>query len=173
MHALFQLFWSIATFKKGPDAVPYSWPLLALVALMNFLMAWHQFSYRVPIHSAALFAGILILILAGFSCLVLAVKGHASRCQQTITALLGVNFLINMLLYPLILLGPLLQWLPVLVYFILMAVLALNVWLLMITGHIYARALVLPFIAGLLVAVALLGIDIIIFAKLLPPPKGL
>lgn len=169
MRALVQLFWFIATFKKGPDSVPYSWPLLIVSLLINVLMAWHQFGYRVEIHMAFLYALLLVGIMVGFSFLVLLIKGHAERSVQVITALMGVNILINAFLYPLIFISPIIQMVPVLLYFILMIVISLNVWLLMITAHIYSRALVLPFLGGVVIAVALFGVDLIVFARLLPP----
>ena len=172
MKPLIKLFWSICLLRRGPDDVPYLVPLLAITWIINLLLGWVQFSYRSPLF-LALFQSTLVLIITTVFCYtVLYIKSFTNRFVQTLTALMGTTAVINLLIFPLIILQPYIvaqqsaipiPLLSLIQMFYLLAVIIMNVWLIMVMVHIFSLSLEVNYMFGLALTIALLGLDIIIF----------
>ncbi len=173
MWQFVKLYWSICRLRADPGDVPYSKALLGFVLLLNFLIGWFQFSFKATPLISSLQSLLILTISAGFTYFVLSIKGLLTRFVQTFSALLGTSAIVNLIIFPLLLLQPVFfQKKPVnsmlvsLQFMFLLAVLMINIWLIMIMVHIYSKALDVNYLVGLLVTIALLGLDIIIFSRL-------
>ncbi len=171
MRALLSLFWRIAIFKAGPQDLPYSVPLCIFLIFCNTVLAWVHFKQVKLTADPALVALILMGVTAVFTYIVLRVRSASNRFVQVLTALVGLNFLINLAATPLLIIpmhmskNQLPQLLHALISFIYLAlVLAVNVWVMMINAFIYSQALTVNLLSGLLVAIGLLGLNILVYA---------
>lgn len=174
MTALITLLWDICRLRKGPEDMPYSPMLLGWLVGISVLLGWYQFSYRAEFAVALWHAILMLSASMMFTALILYVKGHLSRLVQTLTAIIGVNVLMNIIVMPLVLLQPFLvvtepvktfNFTLFLILVVVMIQLFLNVWLIIITAHIFRRALDTNFATGALVAIAMLGLDIILITR--------
>ena len=174
MFQLLALLWSVCRLRAGPANVPYSPFHLSIVIIANVVVACYQFTWQSDMAKSLLQAILVTAISVIFTYSVLAVKGFQNRFAQTTTTLIGTNVIINALVIPLLLLQPFLlqQGLPttMLLGFLhviyLFTIIMMNVWLIMIMVHIYRVALEVSPVIALLVTIALLGTDILLFALL-------
>ena len=171
MKALIMLFWRIATFRAGPQAIPYSVPLCIGFLFLNTVLAWLHFTQAKLNIDPALLAILLMLATLVFTYLVLLIRSVTKRFVQTVTAIVGLNFLINLATTPLLLIPLYLikqqypQLLHAIISFIyIVIVIMINVWVIMINAFIYSEALSLSLLTGLLAAIGLLGINILLYA---------
>lgn len=175
--------------RAGPQDLPYSAALTRWVALLAMLVAFLQSRLTLPALpalSAAVHALASIAVLAGFTQLLLQLRGLQSRAQQTVNALFITGSVMTLLLLPMLALlaphlvklaenpdllpGATLPLLPTL------GMVVLSVWNFVVSAHIFRNALdTRPAIGA---AAALLAAVITVFAAgavtgLLAPPKGL
>ncbi len=169
MQPLLVLFWRICRLQKGPEDVPASGALFAVLLLLSLFL--DLVSTRLSIPEIRLFEILLLVIIANagilsLTAMLLQLLGYAQRILQTLTAMLGVSILITIPAMPVLLA---LQtrmddpggWGVML--------LLLEVWHLVISAHIFRRALSISPLLGLMLAIGykLLGYQI---ASLFLPP---
>lgn len=137
MFELIKLLFDICLFKKGPQDLPFSvglsWVLVAADVSVSFLML----SIRTDWLNSALQAIVGVLLIIGFSWLILYVARKRERFNQTTIALLGTDAMISFFALPgmasmMIGTGALLAFL---------ITIALMIWHWAVTGHIIRNAL--------------------------------
>ena len=173
MMALLRLVWSLCLLKASPSDMPHSVLLLMIFVILEFLLASFQLTFFLGFEIAITQASVLIGVLVAYIYSVLLTGSKASRFVQTATSLLAVNVLLDCLHMPVLIinehitatgqptLGLILFSVIVFIYII-----ALNIWLIMITSHVFARALDAAFSTGLLVTVAMLALNVVSVAFL-------
>jgi hypothetical protein len=142
MKALWSLFWSVCLLRRGPADLPRSWALLLLVLVLDMALSISMQGLDKP---SLLRAGIgLVLIGAVLDALVLwaltLFKNVRTGFLQALTAIYGTDFMMSLLMLPLVLGG---LWLPKTPWLTVMAFgqIVLTVWSLSIRGFIYYRSL--------------------------------
>lgn len=150
MDVLFRLFWEICTFKKGPEDVPASLPLLLILLTANIIL---ELLLGLSVYSflqSLLLSLISFLTLLVLSYLWLLLYKHSPRLLQTMIAFTGVNLLTNLMVF----LPLTLSWragMMIDTSFALINLLAL-VGILSIYAHIFRRALSVSFFLGFALA---------------------
>ncbi len=170
MKALIYLFWQICTFRKGPQDVPYSPPLLGLLVVALVVLSLLLTAYVEPAYFTQRFAGSVVAIALWFVVVyaLLSVKKLIPRFLQTITACLGTDLLISMLSLPLQLLlisAPKSGMYSSLIQSLL---LSLVIWDIVIKGRIYDSAMGLGRFGGNALAVALWIMLLMVSLSFLP-----
>ena len=151
MHALFDLFFEICLFRKGPQDVPAGMALLKLCLLGYGLSGLAMLLLSTPFPVAILQILLDLVLLAGLLHLALLARRHPRRFEQTLSALTGTGTLMGLLALPLVV------WitqqssegdiqLPSLL------LLALMAWSIAIMAHILHHALNIPLWVGALSA---------------------
>ena len=163
VQALLILFWRISRLQKGPEDVPASTALFALLLFLSLLL--DLVSTRLGLPDIRAFEVLLIVIMANASVLALTaillqLFGYVQRILQTLTALLGTSILITLLAMPVLLslqgrMDDPGSWGIML--------LALEIWHLLISAHILRRALSVSLLLGLMLAMGykLLGYQVV------------
>ena len=102
MLRLAKAFWDIALWKRSPAQLPASLFLLALVAAAAALLEVVS-AFLPPVSTDGMSARILLSVALplGFTWGVLLLARHRHRFLQTGIALLGVEVLVELILYPL------------------------------------------------------------------------
>lgn len=165
VQELLKTLFDITLLRRGPDAIPHSWIVLDLcvglwlLALFATTVMIDNFSMRdsgIAIGSAAV----------GIFCygVVLAVRGHAARSLQTVSALIGTGALISFaMLAVLVLITPFIgRNIANLIAFLLL------VWSVPVKGHIIARAINWHWYAGIAVALAIFMLQLTFTQTLTP-----
>lgn len=98
--ALLKLFVDIILFKKGPQDVPASELLLAICLLVYILVGELMLGMEETLLRASLQVLIDAGMLAGFVTITLKFSGYQARILQTLIALLGVDSLISIIAFP-------------------------------------------------------------------------
>jgi len=171
MLPILDAFLQIALRRRGPEDLPDS-SFLLLLAAGAYLGTQAVLAAPVFGSTLALAQGLLLDVLLLCGCLwgLLRLAGHPGRFRQTLTAVLGTGaFLTTCML-------PFNYWLdeagspgevPLAPTLGLLAVIS---WSLVVNGHIFARALSRPFVAGLAVSIAYFFLNYLVFAEFGPPP---
>ena len=101
MYALFNAFFDICLFRKGPQDLPASWSLLKLTLITYCLSSLLSLLFTVA-PPMALFQAVLdAALLVGLTYGLLYVMGHGQRFVQTLTALAGTGTLLGLIAWPL------------------------------------------------------------------------
>jgi hypothetical protein len=171
MLAIIDFFLQITLRRRGPEDLPDSRFLLLLSALCYVVV---QLFLALPIYSLSilLFRSILVdvALLCACVCGLLWLAHHLSRSGQTLTAFFGTGALLGLLMLPFN------YWLdaqsvpgqPALLPTA--GLLAIVSWSLVVNGHIFARALSIPFVAGIMLSLAYFFLNYLVFWQLGPPP---
>lgn len=170
MWPLLQLFIDIAFHRRGPEDVPPAGLLLALVLCtaaavqVVSLMALGNLFPRAVAETGAHLA-----LTLGAYALVLYWRGHGARFRQTATALLGTATLLGLVMLPVV------TWLdsgiraeavsPV----ALLAFFMVMIWSIDIIGFVLSRALGAHYVIGVLLALAVIILDVTLRRQWLPP----
>lgn len=97
MQAIFSIFWRITSLQDGPETVPANNTLLALIAVGNVFvslcvsLAFGEQGFAKVATTIVINLAALAVILAGL----LAMMGKYARLNQTLTAYLGCDLLLN------------------------------------------------------------------------------
>ena len=153
MQALFSIFWRITSLQAGPETVPASSNLLALVTISNIIVslaislalgdkAFFTVAATIAINLAA-----LSLIMAGL----LAMVGKSARLSHTLTAYFGCDLLLNVFVAIAISLSKLAG-----VDLLNNIALIILVWSVAVFGFILSRALGVHMILGSVLALVLI-----------------
>lgn len=171
MLPILAAFLQIALRRRGPEDLPDSRFLLWMAGAVYVLTqaALAASVYATPM---ALVRSLVLdlLLLCGFLWGLLRLAGHTARYRQTLTAVFGTGALLSACMLPFN------YWLnvaaepgkPLLAPTI--GLLAVVSWSLVANGHIFARALSRPFVAGLAISVAYFFLNYLVFAQFGPPP---
>ncbi len=171
MAQLLTTIWRICRFKAGPQDLPSSLPLFIGLLLSNAiinLLALSLDGLNIDIVRQSI---VLLIVPISFNYAVLSISKHKERFLQTITAQNAVNVLLSLLIIPLLMVhphAPLTEQSTtsdvIISLFYIIVFLSFNVWLILITAHIYRHALSIRFMYGLLITFALMGINVLVFS---------
>lgn len=134
-------FWSICTLQKGPQDLPVSGLLLAVVLLLGFLLDMINLSVALSSESLLTLASLAIVYVISLVTSLSAVMWimrYQQRILQTITALLGTGAIISAFAFPVLLI---LQRNPDEPSIFGLFILAINLWNLAVSAHILRFAL--------------------------------
>ena len=147
MMVLWRLFLDIVLFKKGPQDVPDSPVLFALVLLADVVISTVVGALEGDVSGALVQAFVASVLLLAFVALILLLTSHRERFQKTATAVLGCDALMTLAALPVSLLPDVLSGLGLLIMGILF-------WNLLVFAHILKHALGIGY--ALSVALALI-----------------
>lgn len=167
MFALFNRFLDLVLMRLPPQAFPASRFLFALtlityalVSLAGNYVLSREAGYSVARTMLSLFN------LCAAAALMLAVARRTARWQQTVTALLGGETVINLIVLPVLLASAA----GIENVFILLSVLLFLAWELVFLAHVYRNALETGMGGGMLVAVLYVIASSVIKQQLVPFP---
>lgn len=173
MLAIIDFFLQITLRRRGPEDLPDSRFLLLFAALCYGVV---QLFLALPIYrlSMLLFRSVLIDIALLCVCVLglLWLTRHLSRSGQTLTAFFGTGALLGVLMLPFN------YWLDALsapgqpALLPTAALLAIVSWSLVVNGHIFSRALSIPFVLGLILSLAYFFLNYLVFWQFGPPPTA-
>jgi len=161
MYQLFHLYFDICLLRKGPQAVPESPFLLLVTLLFNLTISLIAGTITDTFSNALAQALLGFGIMIAFTAIVLSIRGHIKRLSQTITAMLGTEALITIVLIPMsmVIIGMdtesvsrflkdalTILWLMVVV------------WYLLVMAHILRHALSMNLFQGVLLSIGMLAI---------------
>jgi len=168
VRPLISRFWEICLLRKGPEDTPYSPPLLVLLLLAGYLLDNLRINLLLPEITGFQLAGILllhtlfmILITVGL----LSLFGYGARIVQTLTAFTGTGIILSALILPFDYITSLNPENFTMVALIVMAV---QIWSLVIAGHILSHALSVHRFTGVIIAIGYLILGLAAFEHLLP-----
>lgn len=170
MIELFRAFMRIATLKMGPEDLPASPFLLGLATVFYLAPGAASLAlYDIDTGEALLQLVVDLGLTVVFFGAVVVLYGKRPRLLQTMTALLGTGALLSFAALPFT------AWMRLLeitdrsgigapaigIYFVVL-------WSITVTGHIVHRALGIPFVGGLIIAVVYFLLNLATFASLFP-----
>lgn len=166
MSALFRFFIDLALLRRGPQDLPASAALLALLAVASVVLGTLNGAELFGGHRAALGANLIDLALSLLLLyMLLQLKSKLARWQQTATAFLGLGALVGLLL---LLVRPLAQMLGVMELAILVDLL-LAIWLHVALGNVLCHALEIPLLAGVIIVLSYTVLAFNFIARIFPP----
>ncbi len=99
MQSIVALLWRIATFKAGPETIPFR-PFLA-TSLVVINIATASMIYLLvsdaPLLQAVSTALVGLAVTAGLTWALLSSMGHKERFMQTLTAMVGTNLIVGLI----------------------------------------------------------------------------
>ena len=101
-HPLVWTFIRILLFQKSPDVIPASWFLLGILLLINLGVGIASFAVQYDVLNSVLRTLADMVISICFVYLVLMAANKSARSLQTISAMLGVSIILNILSLPLL-----------------------------------------------------------------------
>lgn len=166
---LWQVFWEIALWRRGPRDVPASGAVFAFTAVVytatsvfqSFLLAGEEDAFTLGLADLAITLGLFSFVLL--------VSRHAHRWLQTSTAVLGCGTLFMLPSIGLLLVGQLLPSGGPLAFLVSLASLPLLVWYLFVLGHIVRHAIDSPLITGMAVAMTYFVVSYAAVMHIAPP----
>jgi len=100
MYDILKILFEICLFKKGPQDIPYSVWLLRLLAIIYTGIRFLMLAINTDWFNAFLQIIVEILLIIGFSWVILYIEHKLQRFYQVSCALLGTDTLINFLALP-------------------------------------------------------------------------
>lgn len=165
MQALAKLFWDICLLRAGPQDVPASRELLAVVLGLSVLSNLMFVLGRTSFVEGLVFVLSVLGLLMGLVYLLLAVLGYRARAVQTLTALGGTGLVLSLLALPLLVFSALL---PAEANPFGLLLLMINLWGLVVIAHVLRHALSVHLVQGGLLALGYLYLNIVLADYLLP-----
>jgi len=170
MAALWVLFWQLVRLRRGPEDIPYSVGLLALVITLDFfasvggqlLAAPGRLQTAIGLTLLALTAEALVLF--GL----LRFKRLEARFVQALTGIVGVGLLLGLLAMPLTLLSHAVGPKSPVIGLVVVAQMLIVGWNLALRGFIYHRALNIGMLQGNMLSLALFMATVFLSVKLFP-----
>lgn len=137
MFELIKLYFDMCLLRKGPQDVPYSlfvfWLSMVLYGFSGLLLLYMRLGWL----DSMIQLSVEIVLILGFTGVMLTVSGRLSRFFQTASAMLGTDAIISFLGLPVIS-SMMLGSMSSLPYYV---SIGLMIWHLFITGHIFRHAL--------------------------------
>lgn len=168
LKPLFMRFWDICLLRKGPEDVPYSLPLLGLSLIFGYVLDNLRINLLLPDITSFQLAGVLFvhtLLMIFLSASLLTLFGYKARIVQTLTAFAGTGVILSVILLPFDYITSLN---PKNFTMASTIVLFVQIWSLVIAGHILASALSVHRLTGVIIAVGYLILGLVAFNYLLP-----
>lgn len=165
MQALAKLFWDICLLRAGPQDVPASRELLAVVLGLSVLSNLVFVLGRTSLAEGLAFVLTALGLLMGLVYLLLTVFGYRARAVQTLTALGGTGLVLSVLALPLLVFSALL---PSEANPFGLLLLMVNLWGLVVIAHVLRHALSVHLVQGGLLALGYLYLNIVLADYLLP-----
>jgi hypothetical protein len=174
---ILDVFLQIALRRRGPEDLPDSRVLLLMAGLVYVVT---QGLLVLPVYHSPVALGrsliLDLLLLCGCLWGLLRFTGHKPRFRQTLTAMFGTSSLLSVCMLPINYWFQLSSWLglsvdptkPPLV--IAIGALAILVWWLVVSGHIFSRALSAPFAVGLAIAIGYYLLSNLVLGQIWQPP---
>jgi hypothetical protein len=163
MYQLIMLFFRIALFKQGPQDVPASPWVLRLVLPVYLAVNYLILLVNGTSSTALLQIGVDLTMMAGFIWPLLYFAGKSARLQQTFSAMVGTDAVINFAAIPAI---ASLNSQPSELALLLM--LAMMAWHWLVSGHILRNALDRSWFFGLGLALLYIMLSSQLMAALFP-----
>lgn len=166
MFALARFFVELALLRRGPQDLPASPVLLLLLATLNVVIGSVNGVDLFGGLRAALGANLFDLLLTMLMLFVLLqVKGHVARWQQTASAFLGLGVLAGLIMFfvraPAEALG--------VMELAMLADLVLAIWLHVALGSVLRHALEIPLLAGVVIMLSYTVLAFNLIARVFPP----
>ena len=161
-------FWEICLLRKGPEDTPYSLSLLVLLLVVGYFLDNLRINFLLPEVTAFQLAGILLahtLFMVLITTGLLFLFGYGARIIQTLTAFSGTGIILSVLILPFDYITSLSPGKFTMVTLIVMAV---QLWSLVIAGHILSHALSVHRLTGVIIAIGYLILGLAAFEYLLP-----
>ncbi|MGB5563932.1 MAG: hypothetical protein WBN02_16625 [Sedimenticolaceae bacterium] len=170
MLALFRFFVELALLRRGPQDLPASPALLALLAGLNVLVGAANGTDLVGGARAAIGANLLDLLLSMLLLFaLLQFKGHLARWQQTATAFFGLGVLAGLIM--LFIRTPA-ESLGITGLAMLLDV-VLAIWLHVALGNVLRHALGIPLMPGVIIVLSYTVLAFNLIARIFPPVVNL
>lgn len=152
MWRLASAFVDIALHRRGPEHIPASQFLLVFAFACYLLVGY----VAISVGGAATSAALLLFVADSFVYIfyvwaVLAILKRPTRFKQTVTALLGVDVLFNLIGIPLFIWNATVASADLDATLPTLFILGLLIWSLDVAGYIVSRALDRPYIVGVLI----------------------
>ncbi|MDZ7805190.1 hypothetical protein [Thiohalophilus sp.] len=161
-------FWEICLLRKGPEDVPYSSPLLLLLLILGYAIDNLRVNLLLPGVTVGQLAGILLLhtlLMLSITAALLTMFGYRARIVQTLTALTGTGVILSLLMLPL---DYITRLNPQNFTMASLIIMAMQIWSLVIVGHILSHALSVHRLTGVIIAIGYLILGLAAFNTLLP-----
>ncbi|TDY00471.1 YIP1 family protein [Thiohalophilus thiocyanatoxydans] len=161
-------FWEICLLRKGPEDTPYSPLLLVLLLVAGYLLDNLRTNLLLPEITAFQLAGILLvhtLFMVLVTVGLLSLFGYRARIIQTLTALSGTSIILSVLILPFNYISSLN---PEKFTMVLLIIIAVQIWSLVILGHILSHALSVHRLTGVIIAIGYLILGLAALDYLLP-----
>lgn len=171
MAALIKPFLDICLLNANPQDLPASQALLVIALLaygfLGLILALPMYGLR----SSLLQVGVELLMLMGYTKLVLQWRAHGERYTQTLSALAGSGAILEVVAIPLAYSiyesssgGRPTDAFTLLVYLLLVG------WLLLVYGHVFRHALESRLWVGVVVGFVYIALSSVLIESLFPPP---
>lgn len=170
MKALWALFWSVCQMRRAPAELPWSLPLLTLVALLNIALATGTQFLGGSIQPIPAVATVLVaaaLDVVGYG-LLLTFKRQELQYVQGLTATWGADLVLGLFAVPLALGGRLAGPESPLLGVVVFGQMLLVGWSLGVRGFIYHRTANLGIFQGNMLALTLFLLNVFIAFRLFP-----
>lgn len=171
LKPLFALFWQLCRFQKGPQDVPYSPVLLVLLVLAEMALALSAMWWLQNRYLAEQALGMLVATGAWFVMVwgLLRFKGFGARYIQVMTACLGTDLVISVIVLPLQVFMVTQKPEGGLAAVMLMALMLAFVWDILVKGRIYRAALGLGRLQANLLSISIWILVLLLSDSFLPP----
>lgn len=172
---LLQTFWKLIQFRAGPDELPSSLGLLVFIVLLTVVINIAQLTATLDVEHAAEQTGVILIVTLSFVYGLLRWRELSHRYIQTITGILGASLVINMVLTPLVIMAPYffsegnseqIRMMATFVYLVLLFF--VNLWLVLVMGFIFQRALNSTLFTGVMATMCLFGLNMLILTQFFP-----
>ena len=152
-YILFNRLTDILLLRRGPQDLPGSWFLLAILILANLLAGTLLFSDQDPESSELLQSIVDLALSVVIYTAILHLRNFRERLLQTLTAFTGTGLLLTLVLFPIsLLLGA--EGENIFVSTGRVLFMGLLIWSLAVDGHIFRHALSTSMLVGTACAVA-------------------
>lgn len=164
-HPLVWTFIRILLFQKSPDVIPASWFLLGILLVLNLGLGIVSFAVQYDVLDSVLRTLADMLISICFVYLVLMAVNKSARSLQTISAMLGVSIILNLLSLPLLMM---LAEKQLSAGFAGLFLYIIFCWHIAVMGHIFRHALSVRLAVGMMVSFVYILVAMAIFYSLFP-----
>lgn len=101
MYALIQTFFRLCLFSARPQDLPASQTLLFIALVLNWLVGVGLFFPSYGLSQAIVISLVSVLVSVVLLWLILRLRSYGARFQQTMTAMLGADVVLGVLMLPL------------------------------------------------------------------------
>lgn len=167
--------WRLVQFRAGPDELPASIGFLIFVLGITVVVNIAQLTATLDVEHAAEQTGAILIVTFLFVYMLLRWNHLLNRYVQTITSILCASLLINAILIPLVILAPnifdeqnpeMVRLIGTVMYLILLFF--VNLWMVLVMGYIFSRAINSSLFTGVVATMALFGVNMLVLTQLFP-----